>query len=152
MIKKLSAFTTFIILTMFAAINVSSAESIENLCLKKNSELRCQDLNYALTEQEKNAFLTNNAKSVCSKCPLNSNYYTCAIKQKASAKRSTIVPKKSDAISGCVEFPSCYDLGYRFQKDASNIIKITTSYHCSACPFDGNWWACANKYGLLEPN
>lgn len=109
----------------------------EELCNIKN--ITCADLNYTVSY---------NASATCTPCPIVSeNKYSCISRSSGySLSYLSIIPKRSGAKT-CEALPSCADLGYQITKE--NAARVSTQYSCSACPLDGNMWACA-RYGLKK--
>ena len=106
------------------------SETPENLCNKKT--IKCKDLNYNDSY---------NASATCTPCPIVSeNKYSCVSRSYGSLTPLSVEIKQAGAKT-CEKLPSCADLGYQITKE--NAARVSTSYSCSACPLDGNYWACA---------
>lgn len=149
MIKKLVLYTLSFMLCY--QINLSQAEiDISGLCLKK--ELTCNDLNYILNTNTKNEFVRNNQNAVCSVCRLDFDSWACTTKESETLVNPLLYPlepKNIEKLPACVKFPSCEELGFAFTSE--EVHHISKKYSCSACPFDGNRWACAGQNGLIKP-
>lgn len=126
-------FCLMFVSAMFFQLHRAMAETPENLCNKKN--ITCSDLNYPDSY---------NASATCTPCPIVSeNKYSCISRSSGYPLSSlSIIPKTSGAKT-CDDLPNCDDLGYRITKE--NAARVSTTYSCSACPLDGNMWACARN-------
>jgi hypothetical protein len=125
-----------LVFAMFFQLTSAMSETPENLCNKKN--ITCSDLNYTDSYS---------ASATCTPCPIVSeNKYSCISRSSGSLTSLSIDIKQAGA-KVCEKLPSCADLGYQITKE--NAAKVSTIYSCSACPLDGNYWACAH-YGLKK--
>lgn len=153
MLKKTIIF--IINLVLFSQINVSKAEDIASLCLKKDNDLKCNDdLNYTLSQEAKNSFISQHTNAVCSACPLDYEVWSCTVKEKTGdfipiEIYDLDIKTNDERLKGCIKFPSCYDLGYAFS--SAEVEKISKDFSCSACPYDGSKWACAKGNDLYKP-
>ncbi len=123
-------FCIMLVFAMFFQLTSAMSETPENLCNKKN--ITCSDLNYTDSY---------NAGATCTPCPIVSeNKYSC-ISRSSDSLTSLSIDIKQAGAKVCEKLPSCADLGYQITK--ANAARVSTTYSCSACPLDGNYWACA---------
>ena len=131
-------FCLMFVSAMLCQLHRAMAEKTpEELCNIKN--ITCADLNYPDSY---------NAGATCTPCPIVSeNKYSCISRSSGYSLSSLSVEIKQGGAKVCEKLPSCWELGYRIAKE--NAARVSTTYSCSACPLDGNMWACAN-YGLKK--
>ncbi len=133
----------FILTILFALAKEALAMDVVTGCQKKDSELTCADLGY---NDELNSGLH------CTRCPLlTEDKYSC-VAQGSAVDIRDIIPGDVSVINRtpkvCEELPTCSTMGYKIRKE--DMKKIPTTYSCSACPFDGNFWACAGTGKLIR--
>lgn len=134
---KKTVFCLMFVSAMLFQLASAMSETPENLCNKKT--ITCSDLNY------KDSY---NAGATCTPCPIVSeNKYSCVSRSSGYSLSPLIIATETSGAKTCERLPSCWDLGYRITKE--NAAGVSTQYSCSACPLDGNMWACAN-YGLKK--
>ena len=131
---KKTIFCLMFLSAMLFQLPSAMSETPENLCNIKN--ITCADLNYTDSY---------NASATCTPCPIVSeNKYSCVSRSSPWYSLSTLsVATKASGAKTCEKLPSCADLGYRITKE--NAARVSTPYSCSACPLDGNYWACARS-------
>lgn len=122
--------------------------------------LQCtRDLHYTLTLEDANQKMADD-KVVCTPCPLNNYYYSCVERGGPNVNISdyytVTTPSFAEYDKTCVAFPDCKALGYRLSLTTvkqkipqyyknPNTGNIIYKYFCSACPLDGNVWACVKS-------
>lgn len=130
-------------------LNIASIVSVnENLCQKKDIELTCQMINYNLSYSQRNSALKN-PNAVCTACPLDNSYWSCAVRQTSSStsytKASVDVPDNPETCTNFKTF-NCSSMGYYLS--TNEVGRIPRSFSCSACPLDGTRWACASTRSI----
>ena len=134
---KKTIFCLMFVSAMLCLLHRAMAETPENLCNIKN--ITCADLNYNDSY---------NASATCTPCPIVSeNKYSCVSRSSGYGLLSLDISTKTSGAKTCEKLPSCADLGYQITK--AKVAAVSTRYSCSACPLDGNYWACAHK-GLTQ--
>ena len=136
---------------LFSQIQAANAEDVVALCLKKEENLTCSDLNYTMTESYKNQNYYG-SNDICTPCPIDSKVWSCAHRHYATviSVETTAIRGQDYLFNGCINFPSCGELGYLFTTNQVSDLGFE-EYTCSACPFDGSQWACAGVKGLIKP-
>ncbi len=141
--KKIVTFLFFFSFMTCSYVNAADV-NVSEMCQKKNSDLTCSDLNYTETD------ISNGNDITCTPCPIyKENKYSCAQKNATTiAYSNTSVTTVRRGAYACDQIPSCSQMGYQISKE--NVKKIPSSFSCSACPFDGNYWACVGGGSLVK--
>lgn len=141
-----------ICLNIFILYSGVAFGTVADLCAKKETELTCADLHYTAQAATINEYENlSEGKGVCTRCPVNSSYASCAKREMNAipALYTIDVTVVNRDLNHCEVLPTCTELGYTLS--VNDVKSIPKTYSCSACPLDGNLWACAGPDGLVRP-